>query len=185
MTMGPQHEVRIPERPTPGAPKPEETTLTVDQTKVQPMRVENPGMTVRRSPVALLCAQCGAQMTRDPATVPFGSGPWKGGFLCKECWVLHWDEHPELLADAESRRWVSQEARSIRLKRVGGGAELLFEEGPHRAYLTERGTVIVDIARLPFGGPDEYDPDRFATLLRVAQALRDKKVPGYEGPGTS
>lgn len=179
--MNTPQETRIPDRPAPGAQKPEEATLTAAQTKAQPMPVENPGMMARRVPVTLFCAQCGSKMTRDPAAVPFRSGQWKGGFLCQECWVLYWDEHPELLADAQSRRWVSQQARSIRLKRVGGGSELLFEEGANRAYLTERGTVIVDLERLPFGGPDEYDPARFAMLLKVAQACRDKGVPGYGG----
>lgn len=177
--MNTPHETKIPERPAPGAPKAEEATLTAAQTKPQPLAVENPGMMARRAPVSLLCAQCGVQMTRDPAATPFKTGPWKGGFLCKDCWVLYWDEHPELIADASSRGWVAQQARSIRLKRVGGGAELLFEEGPNRAYLTERGTVIVDIERLQFGGPDEYDPARFAILMKIAKACHDKQVPGY------
>ena len=171
-----QQEVRIPDRPIIPAVR-EETTLVVG--KAVPIPVENPGMISRRIPIAVSCAQCGDKMTRDPATVPFQAGPYKGGFLCKECWIIYWDEHPEILAAAASRQWVKSEARAIRVKRAGAGSELLFEEDGSRAYLTERGTVLVDLKRLPFGGPDEYDPARFATLLKIAQACRDKEVPGY------
>jgi hypothetical protein len=170
-------EVRIPEKPTPPAVR-EETTLVLG--KVVPIPVENPGMISRRVPIPVSCAQCGEKMTRDPATVPFQAGPYKGGFFCRECWVLYWDEHPELMADAASRQWAKMEARAIRVKRAGAGSELLFEEDGNRAYLTDRGTVLIDLKRLPFGGPDEYDGDRFRMLLKMAEAFRAKQVPGYE-----
>lgn len=168
-----QKEVRIPDRPVPPAVR-EETTLVLG--KVTPIQVENPGMISRRMPIPVSCAQCGEQMTRDPSTVPFQTGPYKGGFLCRECWVLYWDEHPEILADAGSRQWVKVEARAIRVKRAGAGSELLFEEDGNRAYLTERGTVLIDLKRLPFGGQDEYDGARFQMLLKMAKAFEAKGV---------
>jgi hypothetical protein len=166
-------EVQIPPRPTP-QPDREETTLVIG--KVVPIPVENPGMISRRTPVPVLCAQCGDRMTRDPATVPFQTGQYKGGFFCRECWILYWDEHPEILADAASRQWVLVEARAIRVKRAGAGSELLFEEDGSRAYLTERGTVLIDLKRLQFGGPDEYDAGRFQILLKMAKAFQEKQV---------
>jgi hypothetical protein len=166
-----QQEVRIPDRPKIPEVR-EETTLVVG--KVVPIQVENPGMISRRVPIAVSCAQCGDKMTRDPATVPFQTGPYKGGFLCSDCWILYWDEHPEILADVASRQWVRAKALAIRMKRVG--AELLFEEDGNRAYLTERGTVLIDLQRLPFGGPNEYDASRFHVLLRMAEAFEKKGI---------
>jgi hypothetical protein len=168
-----QKEVRIPERPVIPAVR-EETTLVLG--KVVPIQVENPGMISRRIPIAVSCAQCSEKMMRDPATVPFQTGPYKGGFLCKECWILYWDEHPEILADASSRQWVKLEARAIRVKRAGSGAELLYEKDGNRAYLTDRGTVLIDLKRMPFGGPDEYDAARFQILLEMAKAFEAKGV---------
>jgi len=168
-----QQEVRIPERPKPPAVR-EEVTLVLQ--KVVPIQVENPGMISRRIPIPVSCIQCGDKMTRDPATVPFQTGPYKGGFLCGECWVLYWDEHPEILADAASRQWVKAQARAILIKRAGAGSELLFEEDGNRAYLTDRGTVLIDLKRMPFGGPDEYDAARFQMLLKMAKAFEAKGV---------
>ena len=173
MSETPKSEVRIPDRPKIPEVR-EETTLVLG--KAVPIQVENPGMISRRIPIAVSCAQCGDKMTRDPATVPFQTGPFKGGFLCKECWVLYWDEHPEILADAASRQWVKLEARAIRVKRAGAVSELLFEEDGNRAYLTDRGTVLIDLKRLPFGGPDEYDAARFQILLKMAKAFEAKGV---------
>jgi len=176
-------DVEIPPKPVPTPPG-EEVTLVL--AKVVPIPVSNPnGPAVRRAPIPISCAQCGCRMTRDPATVPFRVGPYKGGFLCRDCWVLYWDDHPEMLADAQSRQWVQGESRSIRLRRAGAGSELLFEEDGNRAYLTERGTVLIDLKRLPFGGPDEYDGARFQLLLKMAEAFKKKEVPGYEGDGTA
>src|SRR4029079_3259822 len=118
MSETPKSEVRIPDRPKIPEVR-EETTLVLG--KAVPIQVENPGMISRRIPIAVSCAQCGDKMTRDPATVPFQTGPFKGGFLCKECWVLYWDEHPEILAAAASGQWVKIEARASRVKRAAAG----------------------------------------------------------------
>lgn len=166
-------EIQIPPKPTP-APEREAVQLVLQ--KVVPIPVENPGMISRRIPVPVSCAQCGDKMTRDPATVPFQTGQYKGGFFCRDCWVLYWDEHPEILADVASRQWVKAEARSIQVKRTGSGSELLFEEDGNRAYLTDRGTVLIDLKRMPFSGQDEYDGARFQILLRMAKAFEAKGV---------
>lgn len=166
-------DIQIPAKPIPPLVR-EEVTLVLG--KAVPIPVENPGMVSRRIPIAVSCAQCDARMTRDPATAPFRTGQFKGGFLCRDCWVLYWDDHPEMLADVKSRQWVLAEARSIRLRRAGAGSELLFEEDGNRAYLTPRGTVLIDLKRLPFGGPDEYDANRFGVLLRMSKAFGEKGV---------
>lgn len=168
-----QKEVRIPDRPKP-SPDREEATLVLG--KVSPIPVENPGMISRRVPIFVTCAQCNEKVERQPAAVPFQAGMYKGGFLCSECWILYWDEHPEMVADEASRQWVKIAARSIRVKRAGAGSELLFEEDGNRAYLTERGTVLIDLKRMPFGGPDEYDAARFQMLLKMAKAFEVKGV---------
>lgn len=144
----------------------------------QPLTVENPGFMTRKVPIVTTCAQCGAHTTRNPGTTPFSTGQYKGGFFCRECWTLYWDEHPELLGDAKSRAMVAEEARRIRLKRAGDGSKLLFEGDGNRAFLTPRGTVIIDLKRLPFGGPDEFDEDRLkalGTLLEAVQARVETK----------
>jgi hypothetical protein len=173
-------EINIPVKPV-QVPAKDREEVTLVLVPIVPIPVENPGMVSRRIPIPVSCAQCGSRMTRDPSTVPFRVGPFKGGFLCRECWILYWDDRPELLADVKSRQWVSGQAREIRLKRVGDGSELLFEDGESRAFLTDRGTVLVDLKRLPFGGPDEYDGERFKILLKMAKAFQEKLVPGYEG----
>lgn len=167
-------EVQIPSKPV---PLPVNLDEFVRVTKQEPMQVENPGL-VRRMAVPVSCAQCGGRMQRSPTAAPFKDGPFKGGYFCNSCWLVYLDEHPEILADKKSRDWVEREARSIRLKRAGNGGELLFEEGESRAYLTPRGTVILDLKRLEFGGADEYDSERFQALVRMFREV-SKKVAGF------
>ena len=64
--------------------------------------------------------------------------------------------------------------------RRAGGASTLYQDGVNHVYLTQRGTVLIDMARLPFGGPDEYDPERVKTLLMLLMAIAEK-APGF-GP---
>lgn len=170
-----KEEVRIPVKPTPPPPVNSEEFVRLE--KVEPIQVENPGL-VRRMAIPVSCAQCGSRMERSATASPFKDGPFKGGYFCKDCWMIFWDEHPEVLADRKSREWVEREARSIRIKRAGNGGELLFEEGESRAYLTPRGTVILDLKRLEFGGPDEYDSDRFQALVRMFREV-SKRVSGF------
>ncbi len=62
--------------------------------------------------------------------------------------------------------------------RRAGGSSTLYQDGVNKAYLTPRGTVLIDLARLPFGGPDEYDPARFQALVRLFKAVGEK-IPGF------
>lgn len=145
-----------------------------DVAPVGPYPLKDSGVVVRKLPIPTNCAQCGARTVRDPGTLPFSTGPYKGGFFCKDCWTLHWDEHPELLADAATRAEVAEKAREIRLRRAGNACEILAEADGARAYLTPRGTVFLEIPRNPFGGPDEFDPARFKTLATLMEGVRQK-----------
>jgi len=122
------------------------------------------------------CPQCQGPIRVPPAGDPFSQGPNRGRYLCAECWTLYWDEHPEDLADEESRQYVREEAKQIRLKR---GAELLFEEGRNRVYLSNRGTLVFDIKSAVPTAENEYDPERFQLLARALRAISGK-VPGYQ-----
>lgn len=170
-------EIRKPERrvvPATADPK--------GVTPPKPLPITNPLLVNRPSAIPTACAQCGTPVRRTPGSIPFTSGPHQGGFLCRECWILEWDGNPDVAADGPTRRWFAEEAQRIRVRRAGG-AELLYNDTHHKAYLTPRGTVLIDVARLPFGGPDEYDPDRFQSLMRVFKVVGEK-VPGFGGPAT-
>lgn len=96
--------------------------------------------------------------------------------------VLDWSDQPGIAADAETRQWIEEESRRIRLQRAGEGSQLVYDDGANRAYLTRRGTVVVDLARAPFGAPDEYDADRFQSLMRLFEGVKDAEIDGYEWP---
>ena len=148
-----------------------------------PLKVGNPLLVTRAAPIPTTCAQCGAPVHRTPSSIPFKGGPHQGGFLCRECWILEWAENPDIAADTPTRQWFADEARRIRMRRAGG-ASTLYQDGVNKAYLTQRGTVLIDIARAPFGGPDEYDPARFQTLMRLFKVVAEK-VPGFAPGGTA
>ena len=109
---------------------------------------------------------------------PFASGPHEGRYWCLACWMLYWSEHPECLADEESRRHVQKEARLILLERKG--LEVLYQEGDSRVCLTERGTLLFQIKPGQGMIAEEYDPDRFALLARAMQAIDTKEIAGYQ-----
>ncbi len=142
-----------------------------------PVKVSNPLLVARSAPVPTTCAQCGEPVHRTPSAIPFTHGPHQGGFLCKECWILEWAGSPEIAADAPTRQWFEEEARRIKMRRAGGSSTI-YQDGVNTVYLTKRGTVLIDLARLPFGSPDEYDPDRFQALLRLFEAVA-KKMPEF------
>lgn len=142
-----------------------------------PLKIGNPLLLQGGAPVPTMCAQCGAPVHRKPSSVPFKGGPHQGGFLCQECWILEWAGNPEIAADVPTRQWFAEEAARIRMRRAGG-AQVLYQDGTSKAYLTPRGTVLVDLAKLPFGGPDEYDPGRYRSMLRLFEAVA-QKVPGF------
>ncbi len=143
----------------------------------KPVKVANPLLVARSAPVPTTCAQCGAPVHRTPSSIPFKQGPHQGGFLCRECWILEWAGSPEIAADAPTRQWFEEEARRIKIRRAGGSSTI-YQDGVNTVYLTQRGTVLIDLARLPFGSPDEYDPERFRALMRLFQAVA-KKMPGF------
>jgi len=116
---------------------------------------------------------------RAPAGDPFSAGPYQGRYWCADCWTLYYDEHTEHLADADTREFVSDEAKKIRLDRLRQGAEMIYEDGENRAFLTERGTILFDLKSSVPLQPSEFDPERFAALLKAVQAVKGK-VPGYE-----
>ena len=145
----------------------------------KPVKVSNPILITRPAGVPTTCAKCGAPVHRTPSAVPFKGGPYQGGFLCGDCWVLDWEGNPDIAADGPTRQWLSEEARRIKMRRAGG-ASTLYQDGVNHVYLTQRGTVLIDLVRLPFGGPDEYDPERVKTLLMLLMAIAEK-APGF-GP---
>lgn len=131
----------------------------------------------RDAAAKLGCAQCQGPIRVPPAGDPFSQGPYRGRYLCADCWTLYWDEHPEDLADDASRQYVREEAKQIRLKR---GAEVLYEEGQNRVYLSNRGTLVFDIRSAVQTAENEFDPERFQLLVRAVKAVSGK-VPGYQG----
>ncbi len=143
----------------------------------KPVKVSYPALLTRPAGVATSCAKCGSPVHRTPSAVPFKGGPYQGGFLCSECWILDWEDNPDIAADAATRQWLSEEARRIKMRRAGG-ASTLYQDGVNHVYLTQRGTILIDLARLPFGGPDEYDPERVKTLLKLLTVAADK-APGF------
>lgn len=178
--------VAAPASPASAAPQAKKASTPIEPAgnpnqRPSAMPVGNPILLPKKAPLPVNCAKCGSRMQREPGALPFSKGPYKGGFLCSDCWILSWDENPNVIGDAQTRNWVAQKAREVRLTRVGSGSEMLFEDGKTRAYLTARGTILVDLERLPFGGPDEFDPDRYQTMMKIFDAVR-KTVTGYEAP---
>lgn len=119
------------------------------------------------------CALCLGRLRVPPAGPPFSQGPNVGRYLCADCWTLYWNEHPEHLADEETRRYVADEARRITLRRQ---AAVLFEEEGGRAYRTTRGTVVFEI-KCPDGmAPNEFDAARLEVLAKAVEAVT-KRMP--------
>lgn len=126
------------------------------------------------------CGKCGAPIGREgqaPGGAPFSTGPYKGRYVCMDCWTLHWDQHPEELADEMSREYVAQEAANIRLLKQK--CEVLFEEGQTRVFLTERGTLVFSLGLSPGCAPNEFDPDRFQVLVRAMRKVDAAGMTGF------
>jgi hypothetical protein len=138
---------------------------------------DGPVYRVRASAAALGCGICGGEIV-DPINGgdPFSVGPYQGRYWCADCWTLYYDEHPEHLCDEATRRFVRAEADQIR---KGRGWELLHEEGDHRAYLTERGTLLVKLAPREGYGAGEFHPDDFQVLVRILGEVDRKGIPGF------
>lgn len=141
------------------------------------METEDPRAFIRRVEAARLgCGQCGSAIKERPAGDPFSGGPYRGRYWCPDCWTLYYDQHQEHFADAESRSYNHEEAIRIREKRA---SEVLYKDGDNRVYLTERGTIMFELKSSVPLAPNEFDPERFAGLLKSLQAIAGK-VPGYE-----
>lgn len=116
---------------------------------------------------------------RAPAGDPFQAPPYQGRYWCADCWTLYYDEHPKHLTDAETREFIADEAKKIRLDRLRNGAEIIYEDGENRAFLTERGTILFDLHSAVTLQPMEFDPERLNALIKALGAVKGK-VPGYE-----
>jgi hypothetical protein len=137
----------------------------------------NPESDQRNMAAALLgCGLCGGAVRTPPASDPFSTGSYAGRYWCADCWTLYWHEHPEHLADSPSRLYVAKEAQRIRCAR---GWELLFEEGDNKAFLTERGTLMIQLSPVEGFGVGEYHPDQFRVLVRALREIDRKNVPGF------
>ena len=142
-----------------------------------PAKVESATiLKMRQDAAALGCGSCRGEVKSHPRSNPFLTGPWRGRYLCMECWTLYWAEHPEDLSDQDTKDLVLEESKKIRLKREN---EILYEEGQNRVYLSPRGTLIFDIHTAVETGPNEFDPERFQSLIRAIRGISGK-VPGYE-----
>jgi hypothetical protein len=146
-----------------------------------PLPPDDPKTYIRRVNAAKLgCAICQAPPRRlPPAGDPFTSGPYQGRYWCADCWTLYYNENSEHLADADTKQYVEEEAKKIRLDRLRNGAEMIYEDGENRVFLTERGTVLFDIQSATPLQAMEFDADRYAGFIKAMNAIKGK-VPGYE-----
>ena len=94
-----------------------------------------------------------------------------------ECWTLYWTDHPEDLADDDSRKYNHKEAELIRRRRTG---KLIFEENNNRVFVTDQGLLRIDFE--PLEGDtsgNDYDPSRFALLMRAMKVIERRRLPGF------
>lgn len=125
------------------------------------------------------CAECGGKIKSPPVGDPFSSGPYRGRYLCPDCWTIVYADHPEQLADAESVAYCKREAERIKTERAAKLGETLYQEGQSRAVLTARGTLLLHLEVAPGHLTTEFDPDRFALLLRALREVDSKNISGY------
>lgn len=128
---------------------------------------------------ALGCAECKGSIKSPPVGDPFSSGPYRGRYLCPDCWTLVYADHPEHLADAASVAYCKREADRIRTERAAKLGEILYQEGGSRAVLTQRGTLLLHLEGPPGYLPTEFDADRFALLLRALKEVDLKNIQGF------
>jgi hypothetical protein len=93
-----------------------------------------------------------------------------------DCWTLYWDEHPEHLADDDSKKYVAEQARVIRLRKQ---ASVLYQEEQCRVYVSARGTLIFELAADQEHPPHEFDAERFLMLLQAMESIQGKLPSGF------
>jgi len=157
-----------------------------------PVKITNPGFVDSKpvmaesdfalgssGPLPVHCAACGGEIRKlRPGSKPFREGPYKGGYICTDCLVL------SLAEDPSAQGSILEEARKIRARRAQWKKEVLFEDPDGKVWLTERGTFLVEIRKLPFGGEMEFDPGRLELFLRAFRAVGAKMGMGdVEGKG--
>lgn len=136
------------------------------------------------------CPKCGGEIKyppsplggvseRCPAGDPFSKGEYKGRYLCSDCWIIIYSEHPEQLADQVTVAYCTREAERIKTERAAKAQEVLYQEGGSRAVLTARGTLLLHLEATPGHLATEFDPDRFALLLRALKEVDTKNIQGY------
>jgi len=119
------------------------------------------------------CGICKGRVRETPTGDPFSKGPYVGRYWCTDCWTLYWDEHPDHLADDESRKYVRREATIIKLKR---GSQVLFEQGDDRVFRTAKGTIVFDFRTSKELAPNEFDSARMAVLLQALKAIESAEL---------
>lgn len=130
------------------------------------------------------CAECSGKIKTPPeGGAPFSSGPWRGRYLCADCWTIFYAEHPEHLADQESIDYCRREAEQIKSDRAAKKGEILHQEGPNKVVLTHRGTILFHLEPDPGQLRMEFDAERFALLLRCLQMIDSKNIVGFSLTG--
>lgn len=123
---------------------------------------------VRLQAARLGCGLCAGAVRVPPAGDPFSKGPYIGRYWCMDCWTLYWDEHPEHLADEESRVYVREQAKRIRVRR---GSKMVYENGNDRVFVTSKGTLFLDFRTSGTLAPNEYDSARLEVLKKALEAI--------------
>lgn len=117
------------------------------------------------------CAQCCGRVRVPPAGPPFSAGPNVGRYLCADCWTLYYAEHPEHLADEDTKKYIAEEVRRINLRRQ---ASVLYEEGKNKVYMSARKTLVFEIHGNPELAPLEFDAAKLAWFTKALAALQAK-----------
>lgn len=146
----------------------------------KPLQVANPHEYRRRSrSIEVLCEKCDRSIPARRGATPFRSGPYEGGLLCPDCYILFLDENPDPNSSEAARGRMAEEARKIRQEHAMLHGELMHEDDEVRAWLTPRGTILVDLKRVMFCGNDEYTIWRFRALVRAMRSVGEK-CPGSD-----
>jgi len=117
------------------------------------------------------CAQCCGRLRVPPAGPPFSGGPNVGRYLCADCWTLYYAEHPEHLSDEDTKKYIAEEARRIKLRRQ---ASVLYEDSRIKVYMSARKTMVFEFHGSQDLAPLEFDADKLACFMKAITALQAK-----------